>query len=105
MIVPLLPFTWGLQQKYKTYFYSPVKQGNKHSLELSRYLGEDGTKKIWVNTIVVFSHPAVDLKIVSPKVPVIYLGELHEYLNKGNNIFTDNRCKEISNAVSKLILC
>ncbi|MDW7732281.1 MAG: nuclease-related domain-containing protein [Methanolobus sp.] len=60
-------------------FYNPVKQGNKHSLELSKFLEENGLKT-WVNTVVVFPHEEVELKVWSPKTKVLYLKELAAFL-------------------------
>ena len=88
---------------YKTPFYNPVKQGNGHSFSLSKYLEESGFKKIWVNTIVVFTEPSVELKVFSPKVPVIYLSALRGFLNKEKQVMTPSYCNEIANCISKLI--
>ena len=88
---------------YKTPFYNPVKQGNGHSFSLSKYLEESGFKKIWVNTIVVFTEPSAELKVFSPKVPVIYLSALRGFFNKEKQVMTPSYCNEIANCISKLI--
>ena len=88
---------------YKTPFYNPVKQGNGHSLSLSKYLEKIGLKKIWVNTIVVFTEPSVELKVFSPKIPVIYLSELKDFLNKEKQVMNTIYCNKIADCVSKLI--
>lgn len=88
---------------YKTTFYNPVKQGNGHSLSLSKYLEKSSFKKIWVNTIVVFTEPSVELKVFSPKTPVIYLSELKGFLNKENQVMNPSYCNKIADCVSKLI--
>ena len=88
---------------YKTPFYNPVKQGNGHSLSLSKYLEKTGFKKIWVNTIVVFTEPSVELKVFSPKIPVIYLSELKDFLNKEKQLMNTIYCNKIADCVSKLI--
>ena len=88
---------------HKTPFYNPVKQGNGHSVSLSKYLRENGFDKIWVNTIVVFTDPSVKLKVFSPKVPVIYLSELNEFFNKQQQIINPDQCIKTAKCVHKLI--
>ncbi len=88
---------------HKTAFYNPVKQGNGHSVSLSKYLRENGFDKIWVNTIVVFTDPSVELKVFSPKVPVIYLSELNEFFNKQQQIMNPDQCIKIAKCVHKLM--
>ena len=88
---------------YKTPFYNPVKQGNGHSVSLSKYLRKNGFDKLWVNTIVVFTDPGVKLKVFSPKVPVIYLSELKEVFNKQQQIMNPDQCIKIATCVHKLI--
>lgn len=88
---------------YKKLFYNPVKQGIGHSVALSKYLEKSGFKNIWVNTIVVFAKPIVELKVFSPKVPVIYLSELTEFFNNRQEIINSNQCIEIAECINKLI--
>jgi hypothetical protein len=88
---------------YKTKFYNPVKQGNGHSVALSKYLEENGFNKIWINTIVIFTKPRVKLKVYSPEVPVIYLSDLSEYFNEQKQVMSPSQCNKIAMCVSKLI--
>jgi hypothetical protein len=88
---------------HKTTFYNPVKQGIGHSVALSKFLEENGFKKIWVNTIVVFTEPHAQLKVFSPKVPVMYLTELHEYLNQQKPVMNSEHTTKIAKCISRLI--
>lgn len=87
----------------KTPFYNPVKQGRTHSVALSKYLEKRGFKKVWVNTIVVFTEPDVELKVFSPKVPVIYLSKLSEFFNKQKKVMPPNERTKITKCIHKLI--
>lgn len=89
---------------HKTTFYNPVKQGIGHSVALSKFLAECGFKNVWVDTIVVFTEPSVKLKVFSPKVPVLYLAELHEFLNQQKQVMNSDDCTKIATCVSTLIL-
>ncbi|MBN1762167.1 MAG: NERD domain-containing protein [Methanomicrobia archaeon] len=88
---------------HETTFYNPVKQGIGHSVALSKFLAECGLKNVWVDTIVVFAEPRVNLKVFSPKVPVIYLSELRELLNKQKQVMDSGYCTKIATCVSTLI--
>lgn len=88
---------------YKTPFYNPVKQGIGHSVALSKYLKGGGFNNVWVNTIVVFTEPSVELKVFSPKVPIIHLSKLSEFLNNQKQIINPNECTKIAKYVHKLI--
>ncbi|MCD4822934.1 MAG: NERD domain-containing protein [Methanococcoides sp.] len=82
-------------------FYNPVKQGNKHSLELSRYLESNGIKT-WINTVVVFPSEEVELKVYSPKTQVLYLTELAAYFMNKTDSINQNTCDEIVNCIQNL---
>jgi len=89
--------------KYKTPFYNPVKQGIGHSVALSKYLEESGFNKVWVNTIVVFAEPTVELKVFSPKVPVIHQSKLSEFFNNQKQVMNPDECAKIAKSVHQLI--
>jgi hypothetical protein len=88
---------------YKTQFYNPVKQGTGHSVALSKFLKASGFNKVWVNTIVVFTEPSVELKVFSPKVPVIHLSKLSEFFKNQKQVMNPNECTKIAKYVHKLI--
>lgn len=87
---------------HKTTFYNPVKQGNGHSVALRKFLAECGFENIWVNTIVVFAEPHAQLKVFSPKVPVLYLSELRAYFKHQKPIMNPEHCSKIATCVSQL---
>jgi hypothetical protein len=90
-------------ESYTTPFYNPVKQGVGHSVALSKYLKESGFNKVWVNTIVVFTKPNVELKVFSPKVPVIHQSKLSEFFNNQKQVMNPDECSKIAKSVHKLI--
>ena len=69
---------------YKTEFYNPVKQGTGHSVALSKYLKGGGFSNVWVNTIVVFAEPSVELKVKlgidNPKSGISFFGMCRKFL-------------------------
>lgn len=89
--------------EHKTPFYNPVKQGIGHSVALSKYLEESGFNKVWVNTIVVFAEPSVELKVFSPKVPVIHQSKLSEFFNNQKQGINHDECSKIAECMHKLI--
>lgn len=91
-----------LENNHKVSFYNPVKQGNKHSLELSKYLGNFGFKT-WINTIVIFPNPKVQLKVYSPKVNVIHLDELYSHMDVQRNVLNPDICSEIVDCLLELV--
>lgn len=90
-------------ESYTTPFYNPVKQGVGHSVALSKYLEESGFNKVWVNTIVVFTKPNVELKLFSPKVPVIHQSKLSEFFNNQKQVIKPDESAKIAKSVHKLI--
>lgn len=89
-----------INPNYTKPFYNPVMQGNRHSYEFSKYLAKGGFNNIWVNTIVVFSRKNVQLKVYSPKVPVIYADELKEHLNHKRKVLAPELCANIAQYIS-----
>ncbi len=89
---------------HKTTFYNPVKQGIGHSVALSKFLEESDFKKVWVDTIVVFTEPSVKLKVFSSKVPVLYLSDLRDFLNQQKQVTSPEYCSKIADCVSTLLL-
>lgn len=75
--------TWSqvLNQRTRS-FYNPAKQASGHSAALRSFLEANGFKSVWVNSIVVFTHPQVRLKVNSGTVPVLYLTELRDYVRR-----------------------
>jgi hypothetical protein len=88
---------------HKTTFYNPVKQGIGHSVAVSKFLAENGFKNVWVDTIVVFTGPHVKLKVFSPNVPVLYLSELGDILNRQRQVMSTEYCAKIATCVSQVI--
>lgn len=91
-----------LGHNHKTSFYNPVKQGNKHSLNLSKHLENSGFKT-WVNTIVIFPNPEVKLKVFSPKVNVIHLDELYSHMSAQRDVLDTVKCSDIANILLELV--
>ena len=90
-------------ESYTTPFYNPVKQGVGHSVALSKYLKKSGFNKVWVNTIVVFTEPSVELKVFSLKVPVIHQSKLSEFFNNQKQVINPDECSKTAKSVHKLI--
>jgi hypothetical protein len=87
----------------KRSFYNPVKQAVGHSVALRSFLRENGFPRVWVNTIVVFTHPQVQLKVASATVPVLYLAELRDYLQRQEQVMSPHYSAEIATCVSTVI--
>ena len=92
-----------INHQHKTNFYNPVKQGNGHSVALRTYLAANGFPHLWVYTIVVFSDPAVKLKVSSSTVPVLYLSELRDYLKKQKPVMSTHEAAAIADCISSVI--
>lgn len=87
---------WQFIQSRQIRRYNPVRQTLHHAVSLANYLRESGYSEVWVEPIVVFSHPEVKLEVTSHKVPVIYLSRLSEFLNSRDQIMGSQKCEEIS---------
>ena len=92
-----------INHQHKTNFYNPVKQGNGHSAALRTFLREQGFPHLWVYTIVVFSDPAVKLKVSSSTVPVLYLSELRDYLKKQKPVLSTHEAAAIARCITRSI--
>jgi hypothetical protein len=91
-----------LKQRKRS-FYNPVKQAVGHSVALRSFLRENGFPRVWVNTIVVFTHPEVQLKVASATVPVLYLTELRDYLQRQEEVMSPQYSAEIATCVATVI--
>lgn len=76
-------------------FYSPIKQGKKHSVVLASALKERG-EDIFVKTLVVFAGRA-RVKVHSNTVPVLYSKDLYNFLNKQRVILSDDDINKYKN--------
>jgi hypothetical protein len=89
--------------QHRKSFYNPVKQAVGHSVALRSFLRDVcGFSKVWVNSIVVFTHPQVQLKVASATVPVLYLAELRDFLNQQKQVMSPQYSAEIATCVSTL---
>jgi hypothetical protein len=69
-------------------FYSPIKQGKKHSLVLANALKEKGVD-IFIKTIVVFTGRA-RVKVQTNTVPVLYSKDLYNHISKQKDVLSDD---------------
>ena len=90
------PDWWQLIQVRQARFYNPIRQSHHHAVALANYFRESGYSQIWVEEVIVFSHPEVKLKVTSSKTPVIYLAQLTEFLDNRDQIMSSQECEEIS---------
>ena len=90
------PDWWQLIRVRQTRLYNPIRQSRHHAVALANYFKESGYSQIWVEAVVVFSHPEVKLKVTSSKTPVIYLAQLTEFLDRRDQIISSQECEEIS---------
>jgi len=91
-----------ISYKRKARFYNPVKQALRHSVTLSKYLKGRGFN-VWVDTIVVFANPDVELKVYSPDVPVLRLSELEEFFENRKQVMKPEECYNVSEHVRELV--
>jgi hypothetical protein len=85
-------------------FYNPVKQAVGHSVAVRSFLREQGFLKAWVDTIVVFTHPQVRLKVASATVPVLHLRELRDYLQRQEQlVLAPEDCRDIATCLAQLV--
>ncbi len=96
-------WTQVINNHHKTDFYNPVKQAVGHSVALRSFLREQGFPRVWVNSIVVFTHPQVQLKVASATVPVLYLAELRAVLQKQEEVLSPQDSAAIATCVSTVI--
>jgi hypothetical protein len=96
-------WTQVINHQHKREFYNPVKQAIGHSVALRTYLREQGFPRVWVNTIVVFTHPQVRLKVASDTVPVLHLTELRDYLRRQEEVLGHEDCRAIATRLAQLI--
>ncbi|MBI3600546.1 MAG: NERD domain-containing protein [Nitrospinae bacterium] len=90
------PDWWQFIQSRQTRMYNPIRQSLHHAAALANYLRTSGYSQIWVEPVVVFSHSEVKLDVTSPKVPVICLSQLKEFLDNRKQIMSPQECAEIS---------
>ncbi len=83
-------------------FYNPVKQANKHSFILGKNIRNQGFG-IYVNSLVIFTSDSVDIKVVSPDVPVFHVSDLKKFFEDKEDKIPSNKCAEISNYIQNLI--
>ncbi|MGE5574813.1 MAG: nuclease-related domain-containing protein, partial [Ignavibacteria bacterium] len=81
-------------------FYNPVKQGIVHSIALNKFISEKKAGDFFIKTIVVFTDPDTNLKVHSPKIPVIHT---HEILQTINSTLTSLTTEQVNNVVETLL--
>lgn len=95
---------WQLISSRQIQRYNPVRQTLHHAVALANYIRDAGYSKVWVEPLIVFSHPEVKLKVVSPKVPVICLSRLSDFLNSRPQMIGSQKCEEISIALNNYLV-
>ena len=78
-------------------FYSPIKQGKKHSVVLANILQEKD-EDIFVKTLVVFTGRA-RVKVHTNTVPVLYSKDLRNYLSNQRDVLSDEDINKYKNHI------
>ncbi|MBI4712028.1 MAG: NERD domain-containing protein [Planctomycetes bacterium] len=90
------PDWWQFIQSRQTKMYNPIRQAFHHARALGKYLQGVGYNEIWVEPVVVFSHPEVKLDVTSPEASVIYLSQLKKLLDSRKQDMSPQECADIS---------
>jgi hypothetical protein len=85
---------------------SPSKQVKRNAVGLKNFLSNavDIMKNkpyLFINSILVFTEPDIDLRLNNSTVPVLEVGGLYDYISsfKNNNLFTNDDLKSIANVI------
>lgn len=85
---------------------SPSKQVKRNAVGLKKFLGNttDIMKNkpyLFINSILVFTEPDIDLRLNNPTVPVLEVGDIYDYISsfKTNNLFTNDELKSIAKVI------
>jgi len=84
---------------------SPSKQVKRNAVNLKKFLSvaKDifNHKNLFINGIIVFTEPNIDLNLNNPTVPVLRTEELRNYIEnrKTNNQFTKNELESMAKSI------
>jgi hypothetical protein len=85
---------------------SPSKQVKRNAVGLKNFLSNaaDIMKNkpyLFINSILVFTEPDIDLRLNNPTVPVLEVGGLYDYISsfKTNSLFTNDELKSIAKVI------
>jgi len=83
---------------------SPSKQVKRNAVRVKEIIESSGIlkdKRVWVEAIVVFTNPDVELEVINPTVPVLTVDKLCEYIKnkKTSNKFSSEEIKGIAQLI------
>jgi hypothetical protein len=59
---------------------SPSKQIKKNAAKLKQFIEKELNKKIWIEVVVVFTNPEVNLELNHPTVPILKINDVYNYI-------------------------
>lgn len=84
---------------------SPSKQVKRNAMKIKKIIEHTNYREVlsnlWVNGIVVFTNPDINLKIMNPTVPVLKVEELAEYIanKKDNIVLSPKEIRELADVI------
>jgi len=93
-------WSWPIEHEIR----SPSKQVKRNAVKLKQFIQRTLKKPIWVEGIVVFTNPNVELQLTNTTVPVLTVDELYDYIiNKESRIkFSSRELELIGKSILKL---
>jgi len=81
--------TWKIPEEYE--IKSPSKQVKRNAVKLKQFIESKNIFKkplrLWIEGMIIFTHPNVSLNLYNPTVPVLKIDELNNYiLNKRSKL-------------------
>lgn len=67
---------------YRDKRYNPIKQNHVHMLALRKLLDRKGFNNVFIQPVVVFTHPECAARIKQSRMPVTYSDEIKEYIQR-----------------------
>jgi len=81
------------------------KQAKRNAVTLKKFIEENDRsglfRSMWVNALVVFTNPEMELKSYKPTVPILHLSDVPNFIkmSKSSNLLSDKDLKTIGDTI------
>ena len=81
------------------------KQAKRNAVTLKKFIEENDRsglfRSMWVNALVVFTNPEMELKSYKPTVPILHLSDVPNFIkrSKSSNLLSDKDLKTIGDII------
>jgi len=92
---------WKIRSGEKEYqIKSPSRQAKKNALKIKKLIEEKLNRHAWINAIVVFTNPSINLYLNNNSIPILQMHELCDYIKNKKMMLSSSEIEAIAKVIT-----